>query len=286
LQRRAIFEGRIEEHVMAKLTDAANSGSLTAISNAEAFLDCSMTDPAAAELRPRVFELAEALFQSIRMQLSVPKYQAIALDRGANLDAIDVSLNSRAWLKKQFAAIAALPDENARLARLKEIVSWKNPGDGSFYDDLGDPEEQRHLVRGTGPARDPAFYDSSLVSFIRNPRPEWPTSWWHWGESLYDQPLQLRYILLDPEARYKVRVVYGRESRAAKIRLVANHGTQATEIHPFLDKPFELLEFDLPRVTTHSGTLTLNWSQEPGAGGNGRGCAVAEVWLIQQKTGK
>jgi hypothetical protein len=286
LWRRSIFEGRIEEQVIARLSDAANSGSLTAMSNAEAFLDRSMIDPLAAELRLRVFELAEALFQSIRMQLSVPKYQAIAPDRGANLDATDVSLNSRAWLKKQFAAIAALPDESARLARLKEIVYWKSPGDGSFYDDLGDPEGQRHLVRGTGPARDPAFYDSSLVSFIRNPRPEWPTSWWHWGESLYDQPLQLRYILLDPEARYKVRVVYGRESRVAKIRLVANHGTLATEIHPFLDRPFERLEFDLPAITTHSGTLTLNWSQETGAGGNGRGCAVAEVWLIKQTTGK
>jgi hypothetical protein len=26
----------------------------------------------------------------------------------------------------------------------------------------------------------------------------------------------------------------------------------------------------------------LNWTQEPGAGGNGRGCQVAEVWLIKQ----
>jgi hypothetical protein len=194
-----------------------------------------------------------------------------------------VSLNSRAWLKKQFAAIAALPDESTRLSRLQEIVEWKHPGDGSFYDDLGDPEQQPHLVRGVGSARDPAFFESSLVSFIRSPRPEWPTSWWHWAETLYDQPLQLRYTRLDPAATYKVRVVYGRESRAAKIRLVAN---QATEIHSFLSRPFERLEFDLPPATTHSGTLTLNWTQEPGAGGNGRGCEVAEVWLIKQTSGK
>ena len=31
-------------------------------------------------------ELAEALFQSIGMQLSVEKYQAIEVGRGANLD--------------------------------------------------------------------------------------------------------------------------------------------------------------------------------------------------------
>ncbi len=45
--------------------------------------------------RARVFEMAEALFQSIGMQLSVPRYQAEARDRGANLDAIDAPLPPR-----------------------------------------------------------------------------------------------------------------------------------------------------------------------------------------------
>jgi hypothetical protein len=283
LRHRSIFEGLAEEQALAQLRDAPNAGSLAAMSNAQKILNYPMTDPVALELRSRVSELAEALFQSIRMQLSVSKYQAIAIDRGANLDAIDLPLNNRAWLKKQFATIAALPDEPTRLARLKEILDWKNPGDGGFYDDLGDPEQQPHLLRGTGPLRDPAFFESSLISFIRILRPDWPTSWWHWGEALYDHPLQLRYTTLEPAATYKLRVVYARESRPARIRLVANQGT---EIHPFLDRPFERLEFDLPPVTTHSGTLTLSWTQEPGAGGNGRGCAVAEVWLLKQTNTK
>jgi len=212
------------------------------------------------------------------MQLSVPKYQAIALERGANLDVIDVPLNSRAWLMKQFTAIAALSSETERLARLNEIADWRDPGPGGFYDDLGDPEQAPHLVRGAGPVADPAFLESSLVSFIRNPRPDWPVSWWQWAEPLYDRPLQLRYTGLDPAARYKVRVVYGREGRATGIRLMAN---ESAEIHPFLNRPFERLEFELPQAATRSGNLTLNWMQEPGAGGNGRGCQVAEVWLIQ-----
>jgi hypothetical protein len=217
------------------------------------------------------------------MQLSVSKYQAIALERGANLDAIDVPLNSSEWLRKQFTAIAALKSEAERLARIKEIVDWKNPGPGGFYDDLGDPDQQPHLLRGAGAGVDPAFFESTLASFIRNPRPEWPMSWWHWAETLYDQPLQLRYTGLDSAARYKLRVVYGREGRAVKVRLVAN---EMTEVHPFLSRPFERLEFDLPPASTRSGNLTLNWTQEPGAGGNGRGCEVAEVWLIKQPTGK
>ena len=50
-----------------------------------------------------MFELAEALFHSIRAQLSVVKYQA--LGRGANLDGIDVPLNNRTYLLKRFAQI-------------------------------------------------------------------------------------------------------------------------------------------------------------------------------------
>ena len=44
--------------------------------------------------RARVFALAEALFQSIRMQLSVARYKAIAVDRGATLDTVDAPLNN------------------------------------------------------------------------------------------------------------------------------------------------------------------------------------------------
>jgi len=279
LKRRLIYESELEEQAHAKLRDAANAGSLTAMTNAARILDRATTEPVAAELRARVFELAEALFQSIRMQLSVPKYQAIALERGANLDAIDVPLNSRAWLMKQFTMISALNSEPERLARLKEIVDWRDPGPGGFYDAVGDPEQAPHLLRGAGPAADPAFLESSLVSFIRNPRSDWPVSWWHWAEALYDRPLQMRYTGLDPAARYKVRVVYGREGRAAGIRLMAN---ESAEIHPFLDRPFERLEFELPQAATRTGSVTLSWMQEPGAGGNGRGCQVAEVWLIKQ----
>jgi hypothetical protein len=283
LRRRLLYESDLEEQARAKLREAVNAGALTAMTDAAKILERAVTEPAAVELRARVFELAEALFQSIRMQLSVSKYQAIALERGANLDAIDVPLNSREWLKKQFVVIAGLGSESERLARIKEIVDWKDPGPGGFYDDLGDPEQQPHLVRGSGPATDPAFLESSFISFIRNPRPEWPVSWWHWAEPLYERPLQLRYAGLDPAAQYTVRVVYGREGRPAKVRLMAN---ESTEIHPFLSKPFERLEFALPPASVRSGHLTLNWTQEPGAGGNGRGCEVAEVWLIKRPNKK
>jgi hypothetical protein len=56
------------------------------MNEAEKILDRAVTEPVTQDLRSRVFELGEALFQSIRMQLSVEKYQAIAVGRGANLN--------------------------------------------------------------------------------------------------------------------------------------------------------------------------------------------------------
>ena len=98
----------------------------------------------------RVFELAEALFQSIRMQLSVPRYKAIAVGRGATLDTIDVPLNNRIWLKQRFAAIRDARAARKRGSReIDAIVNWTNPGPGGFYDDLGDPHRRPHLVSGS-----------------------------------------------------------------------------------------------------------------------------------------
>ena len=96
---------------MAELKNARALGSLAAMSRAEHDLDRNLDHPA-ADLRARVFELAEALFQSIRMQLSVPRYQAISTDRGANLDTIDVPLNNRGWLQQNFAAIRQQPERS------------------------------------------------------------------------------------------------------------------------------------------------------------------------------
>ena len=54
------------------------------------------------------------------------------------------------------------------------------------------------------------------------------------------------------------------------------------EVHPFLKQPYERLEFQLPAKATASGTLELSWHGQAGRGGNGRGCQIAEVWLIKK----
>ncbi len=257
---------------------------LDAVREAEAILASAAAHPPAAELRARVFELAEALFQSIRMQLSVPKYQAIAVGRGANLDSIDFPLNNRAWLDENFRAIRAMANDDDRRRALDAVADWTNPGPGGFYDDLGNTALQPHLVRGQAYAQDPAHLESALIGFAINPDGKispWRTSWLQHAEALNESKLSMQYDGLDPAALYKVRIVYAGENLPPEIKLTAD-GQYA--IHPFRkrDRPPKPVEFDIPKEATADGKLTLTWERPKGLPGNGRGTQVSEVWLMRR----
>ena len=244
-------------------------GSERAMSDTASILDKALTLRASDPLRARVFELAEALFQSIRMQLSVARYKAISVDRGANLDTIDAPLNNRLWLDQRFRELRATADETARVAEIDEILMWEYPGPGGFYDDLGDATHQPHLVRGEG----------TIIGF--GPSGTRRRSWWDHAEAFYDAPLRMHYAGLDPSARYKIRVVYAGDSPRRKIRLMAG---EKWEVHALIEKPSPVrpVEFDIPQKAIEHGELDLEWRGEPGLGGNGRGCQVSEVWLIKK----
>jgi hypothetical protein len=216
------------------------------------------------------------------MQLSVERYAAEAVSRGANLDTLDAAITNLPWLRRKIRQARQLPSEQEQMKAIEEVLNWANPGPGGFYDDLGDLSRQPHLVRGLGSVADPEFRASPLVGFDY-PDPfgdELPISWKRWAESLFDAPLELHYTGLNTRERYRVRVVYSGDNRMAKIRMTCNGDS---EIHPFMRKPWppRPLEFDLPSEATAEGELTLIWNREPGLGGNGRGCQVAEVWLIR-----
>jgi len=250
-----------------------------AIAEAEAVLDRAVAQPVATELRTRLFELAEALFQSIRMQLSVERYGGMR-GRGNNLDDLDTPLNNRVWLERRFAEIRKLASEDERRRALAEIVNWTDAGPGGFHDDLGDPLRQPHLVRGLGWSRDPGFFATPQVGFTDRvfQNAPLPRSWWTSAESLYDATVRMRYTGLDRSARYKLRVVYGRYKNSTRVRLLAGD----LEVHPWLQRECERLEFDVPTVATADGDLTLTWQPEPGHGENGRVLEVAEVWLMKK----
>ena len=196
---------------------------------AEQILRKGDVEKVAEDWRMRTYLLAEALYQSVHMQLDLVRYRAIGVDRGATLASAENPLNNRRWLRAQFERIRALPDEAARLKELQAIVDWTDPGPGGFYDDLGNAQLQPHLVRGVPFEEDPGPYRSGATGF--GFRPEWRLSWVTHAESFYDAPLTLKYPELDASARYKLRVIYaGDPFSPAKIRIVANG---QTEISPF-----------------------------------------------------
>jgi hypothetical protein len=276
VRSRLIVETRQQKEAEDVLGRHRVLGTLSAIDQARGILSIAPESPYSSKHRVR--ELADDLFVSIRMQLSVALYDAIALDRGANLDSIDVPLNDRLWLKDHFARFALLPTEAERAKAIEELIHRTDPGPGGFYDDLGNLTKQPHLVRGPGFEKDPSLRGSSIVGF--GSRAGWPIAWCQNAQRLYDNPLQVHYPSLDRQARYKVRVVYAGDSFRLPIRLDAD----GQEVHGWFKKPNPPVpvEFDVPEAATADGELTLNWRLEPGWGGNGRGCQVAEVWLIRK----
>jgi hypothetical protein len=288
VRRRLIHETAVETQALERLGAAEAGGSLAAMDAAQKILEWS-AEPVAVPWRERILELGEALFQSIGMQLSVEKYKAIAVDRGASLDTLDYPLNDRRWLRDRFRRIRQLGSETDRLAALAQITHWTDPGPGGFYDDLGNPARQPHLVRGAGFAEDPGSLQSPRADFEEDlvldedERPQGPRrmSWMDHAETLYDTPLQMHYSDLDSKAHYRVRVLYGGDSPGRRIRLTTNHGV---EVHPYIAKPFpfQTVEYAIPVTATAQGELTLIWQGETGLGGNGRGCQVSEVWLLKE----
>jgi hypothetical protein len=253
------------------------------LNRAEQCLNGPLTNPPAQELRTRILQLGEALFQSIHMQLAVELYQGEAVVRATNLDTLDAPLNNAPWLRRQFAEIRQLPSYDAQYRAIAAILHRTDPGPGGFYDNLGDPSRQPHLVRGFGEKQDPEFRHSSCVGhgYPEGLEVPVPIAWWSWAGSMFDAPLEMHYDQLDGRATYKIRVVYNGGPRY-KIRLDCN---DKYPVHPLIDQPWppKPLEFDIPREATQSGSLTLSWHRELGLGGNGRGCQVAEVWLMKKK---
>ncbi len=278
VRARLIHETELERRALERLRTADAGGTIAALDEAEQILDDPT--PVAADWRTRVFQLAEDLFQSIRMQTSVGKYQAISVDRGATLDTVDVPLTNAPWLKQRIGVLRDESVEAERLKGIREIVNWTDPGPGGFYDDLGKLHWQPHLVVGPGFENDPAFLVSSHTGFAGfGPM---RTSWKDHAEAMLDTPLRMHYDGLDPEARYVMRVVYAGDSSEKPVRCLAN---ASIEVHPYVERkrPVGPVEYDIPQEATAGGTLDLEWRGPKGIGGNGRNVQVSEIWLIKKR---
>ncbi len=138
--------------------------------------------------------------------MSVTRYRAIGVGRGATLDSVETPLNDAGWLLPRLDEAAALENDDDRLAAIGRLVRWTDPGSGGYYDDLGNAARQPHLVGVLPLSQDPQRFNSPQTGF--GYRADWRLSWMTHAETFWDTPLQMRYTGLDGAAHYRVRVVY------------------------------------------------------------------------------
>ena len=287
IRERLLAETAAQSRAHGELRRAADLGARAACRRALAILDDAAAAACRGELRTRVHALAEALFQSVHAQLSVPRYGAQAVRRGASLDGLEYPLNDRLWLHERCAEIDALDTEPARLAAIEKVLQRTDPGPGGRYDNLGDPAEQAHLVPGAGFCDDPSFLHSALRGFaIPYPAEAIPYAWLSQAESIGHGPLTLRYDGLDARAAYRVVVVYGGERRAGsgqpRVRMEAQ-GADATvhEVHGWAGQARSPRTADLrgARRPQRWAARSRSGFYHETRGGAGRGAQVSEIWL-------
>ncbi len=280
LQARLKAETAQQRSALRELGHATQMGSITAMDSAERDLQPAATE---TQMRGRIDALAARLFQHVRLQLSVTKYGASGVERGANLDRVDIPLNDRIWMENRFADIRNLPNENERLGSIENVVSWQHPVAGALYDDLGSSTAEPHLIRGKGFARDPEMYETAIDGVADHTTEDgWRMSELSYAETLYEYPLELHYTGLNSHVHYRVRLVYAGEDYTLPLELIANdkfviHAPRLRKSNP------EIVEFGLPAQATAHGRLDLKWNRPAGIGGGGRGRQVAEIWLLPQR---
>ncbi|MHC4215892.1 MAG: glycoside hydrolase family 20 zincin-like fold domain-containing protein, partial [Planctomycetota bacterium] len=258
IKRRLIRETNLESHAMDILSDAAQTGSVEAMKQAEEILNKAKTKPIAQHLKKKCEALADSLHEKIKAQLYVKKHDVPFRTRGAFMDGIDEPLNDIAWLTAQFKEIRKLDSEPAKLAAIDKVVNRTNPGPGGFYDNMGSSLRSPRI----------GFY----YKVDREEDRDIPMAWKNQAGTIYETPLELVYDNLDPDATYTARIAYrGRRSRM--MQLVANDKYKIHDPVRTMNPPIR--EFQIPKEATASGKLKLTWT----CGEGQRGSQICEIWL-------
>lgn len=257
----------------------------------------------------RVHSLAALLFSSIGMQLSVNEFFAEFTVRGANLDTIMTPLNNAPYIVPLLLGAMNLSDEEA-WDLVRPLLAWNQTAQGGFYDDLGRPGHQPHVVHQSTWEEDPDYYVNPLCACAIPRDVKWsvphptlpptldtqPVPWQTFAVTFYNAPLVLRYnISTVGAASWTVEVVYPspntyEEDNAVslgmptstpppEVKLSANGHV----VHDFLPPPLitQRQQFLVPleATTATEAELELVWTMPDDVGGNGVGCKVAEVLL-------
>jgi len=262
VKRRKIYEQKLEREANEFLLNAKNIGINQSMELALNKVNQADKSPIYPELRQKVVDYCEALFKSIGMQTSVPKYQASGAERGAILDFIDYPLNNRWWMEDEFKKIKKLTSEKEQLERLDIIAKWENPGPGSYYDNISDLSKGPRVKTRTEDATDVLWADNGL-------------SRRRLSTQLFQNFPKLEYADLDPNAMYTIRISgYGE----ALLRV------DGERIEPTLyNKGMEeFKEFQLSPKYVKDGKLSVTFDEPEESKLNWRQHSkVFDIWLLQ-----
>jgi hypothetical protein len=262
VKRRKIYEQKLEREANEILLNAKTIGINQSMELALNKVNQADKSPIYPELRQKVVDYCEALFKSIGMQTSVPKYQASGAERGAILDFIDYPLNNRWWMEDEFKKIKKLPSEKEQLERLDIIAKWENPGPGSYYDNISDLSKGPRVKTRTEDATDVLWADNGL-------------SRRRLSTQLFQNFPKLEYADLDPNAMYTIRISgYGE----ALLRV------DGERIEPTLyNKGMEeFKEFQLSPKYVKDGKLSVTFDEPEESKLNWRQHSkVFDIWLLK-----
>ena len=270
VQRRLAQDNDTEAEVLQALRTGTPVDPAERVRNALSGLNPRVSE--APPILTRLSSLGQALHDSIGMQLSVSRWGASGDERGAILDHLERPLANLEWLSTELTKLSRLTAPGAVRDGIERILSWEDPEPGGFYDDLGNPAKQPHLVRPTRWELDPGYLRNPRTDF-RFPVPGGRQSWNNYAEALYDAPILMRYRGLDRKRGYRLRAVYGGRFNPV-LKLSADglpvHGPVASAGPP------AVREWPIPRRATEDGELTLRWDRV-----EGRGAQICEVWLVR-----
>ncbi|MHA8067421.1 hypothetical protein V7S76_12175 [Aquirufa sp. ROCK2-A2] len=263
VKRRKWYEQNLEKEANQILLQAKALGAEKAMELALVKVNQADLTRISPELREKIVNYCEALFQSIGMQTSVPKYQASGYERGAILDFIDYPLNNRWWLADEFEKIKKMPNEEQKLNRIQILATWENPGQGSYYDNISDLSKGPRVKTRTDDATD-VLWENNGMSRKRL------------STQLFQNFPQLEYADLDPKGHYFIRISgYG----DALLRV------DGERIEPTLyPKGFEeFKEFPLNPKFVSDGKISVSFDQPEESHLNWRQHSkVFDIWLLKE----
>ena len=263
VKRRKLYEQKLERQANAVLEKASEIGVLKSMELALYIVNEADKSPISPDVRQKVVDYCEAMFKSIGMQTSVPKYQASGAERGAILDFLDYPLNNRWWLADEFEKIKKMTSEKDQIARLDVIAKWENPGPGSFYDNISDLSKGPRVKTRTDDATDVLWANNGL-SRLRL------------SSQLFQNFPRLDYADLDPKAMYTIRISgYGEALlRVDGVRIAPTVYKKGME---------EFKEFPLSPQYVSDGKIEVTFDEPEESHLNWRQHSkVFDIWLLKK----